>query len=113
MMQLADEPAADTRFTLMKLPAEIRRRVYQQYFNNLFANQEKKMIIAPRKTVSGCNCMPHDKTSAWAIDLKLARTSKTVKAEVLACWFESQTFHFACGCELSESPPPSLSAHAD
>lgn len=104
-----DEAASDNRLPLMKLPPEVRRRVYQQYFKVLPTTNRyghdvyPNRIIIYKKTVSECHCLPIDsRKTASVVDLSLAFTSKVVKDEVLAAWFESQTFYFTCGCELSE-----------
>lgn len=100
MASFVDEPDADKRFSLMKLPFEIRRRVFQQYFQGLLFFRTN--IIIPRKKKVLCNCLPLDRTICRPFDMKLAFTSKAVNHEVLSAFVETYTFHFGCGCELSE-----------
>lgn len=95
-----DEPVADKRFPLMRLPSEIRRRVYQQYFHRLVWFPFK--IIVPYKKRVWCGCLPLERKICRQLSIDLAFTSKAVKDEVLAAFMELHTFHFGCGCELSE-----------
>lgn len=87
----------------MKLPPEVRRCVYKHYINGLFSYHWPNRAIISKKTVVGCHCLPFEsRKTATAIRLQLACTSTVVKDELLAAWFDGQTFHFTCGCELSE-----------
>lgn len=109
MTSTIDQPATANPFPLMRLPPEVRRRIYHQYFQPLPITDRYGWDISPprmiiyKNIVSGCPCLPIETRKTGSdVDLALAFTSKTVKDEVLAAWFESQTFHITCGCELSE-----------
>lgn len=99
----ADEPGPEKRLPLMKLPPEVRKCIYSHYINSLFSDQRPNRVIISKKAVIGCHCLPFEsKKAAPVIRLQLALTSKTVKDELLAAWFDGQIFHFTCGCELSK-----------
>lgn len=95
-----DEPVINKRFPLMRLPVEIRRRVYQQYFQGLLWYPDK-ILIPPNKDLN-CRCLPLERRMCHRFDIELALTCKALKDEVLAAFFEAHMFQFACGCELSE-----------
>lgn len=88
----------------MKLPPEVRRGVYRHYINGLFPNPYTyRRVIISKKPVEGCLCPTSEfKRTAAVIRPQLAYTSKVVKDEFLAAWFKEHTFHFTCGCELSQ-----------
>ncbi|KAF3770119.1 hypothetical protein M406DRAFT_247134 [Cryphonectria parasitica EP155] len=95
----------------MKLPLEVRRRIYLGYFSNLFRYHEDTHILICRHDVSKCRCLRHDNSLSHAVDLQLARVSRTLRDEVLACWYETQKFYVNCGCELKELLTTNASLH--
>lgn len=105
MASTTDEPASDRRLPLMRLPVEVRRGVYKHYFRSLFPLSQvfSSSRVICKTTVAGCRCLPSQiRPLAHKINIELAFTSKAIKNEVLAAFFETHTFHFTCGCELGE-----------
>lgn len=108
ILLVVDEPSPEKRFPLLKLPLEIRHRVYEQYFRSLYYQKSGGILIACQTGFS-CSCLPLE-SRTWSkvhrpINIDLALTSKSMKDEVLAAWFREHTLHVACGCELSEHCP--------
>ncbi|KUI54428.1 hypothetical protein VP1G_01700 [Cytospora mali] len=100
-----DEPRQETFFPFMRLPPEIRRRVYQFYFGNLFTSDEPGSVVIIANAKARCQCPPHESRRTMAaprIKMPLCYAARLIKDEVLAAWFESQLFHFACCCELND-----------
>lgn len=90
----------------MKFPAEIRRRIYQYYFNDLFlVSRWKQPGTIILKRPHNCICAPHQSYTHGLVrplQMPLISTCSQIKNEALAMWFADNVFHFACGCELSE-----------
>ncbi|KAL1880696.1 hypothetical protein Daus18300_001310 [Diaporthe australafricana] len=107
MLNLANEPNQGTVLPFLKFPAEIRRNVYQFYFNNFFTSRPEHQSAAVVKLRShNCSCLAHNSIRlglARPLRMQLITTNKQIKDEALAMWFQSYVFHFACGCELKHS----------
>ncbi|KAJ0118472.1 hypothetical protein J7T55_009255 [Diaporthe amygdali] len=109
MLNLANESKQGTILPFMKFPAEIRRSVYQYYFNNLFTSHRQHQhntITIIRQRPHNCICLGHQSYQtglARRLQMDLIITCTQIKDEVLALWFEGYVFHFACGCELKSS----------
>lgn len=89
----------------MQLPAELRQHVYRSYIRDLFAPDRPGPAVIIAGAGSSCPCPPNESQrtrTAASIGMSLCRTSRAIKDEILAVWYESQVFHFACCCELSE-----------
>ncbi|ROW12305.1 hypothetical protein VMCG_00283 [Cytospora schulzeri] len=105
LLKFANEPKKETSFPFMRLPAEIRQRVYKFYFLNLFTSDEPGKSVIICNTRTGCLCPPHESfrtKSAFPIKMHLCFVSGDIKDELLAQWYKTQRFHFACCCELNE-----------
>ncbi|KUI65039.1 hypothetical protein VM1G_00530 [Cytospora mali] len=105
MLKLANEPRQETFFPFLRLPPEIRRRVYQFYFCTLFTSDEPGSVVIIANAKARCQCPPHESRRTMAaprIKMPLCYAARLIKDEVLAAWFESQLFHFACCCELND-----------
>lgn len=91
-------------FPFFKLPLELRRRVYEQHINDLLPESWSGAMRPCTRPSCGCLRVAKANTEQpEVLQLTLARTSRAVKNEFLATWFESQYFSFRCGCELRES----------
>lgn len=104
MASIIEKPASSHRLPLMKLPAEVRRGVYKHYLSSFikYSDANYPKIIC-KTSVAGCGCLPfQNRPTARKINIDLALTSKAVKKEVMAAFFEGHTFHFTCGCELGK-----------
>lgn len=89
----------------MRLPAEIRQRIYKFYFRSLFTLDKPGTAVIIPNTRSSCSCPPHENWRtrfAPRISMPLCHAARVIKDEVLAAWYESQMFHFACCCDLSK-----------
>ncbi|ROW14399.1 hypothetical protein VPNG_03978 [Cytospora leucostoma] len=105
MLALANQPKKEDSFPIMRLPLELRQRVYKFYFRGLFtkARPDPVVIIPYRKSI--CPCPPHENQRtdrARQLDMPLCRVSKPIRDEALQAWFEAQDFDFACCCQLND-----------
>lgn len=108
--QTTDQPKKENPFHFMRLPPEIRQRVYKFYFSGLFktglfmTEPTSPVAIIPH-IMSRCICPPHESQrieTAQHLAMPLCRVSRPIRDEALRVWFETQEFNFACCCELSE-----------
>lgn len=90
-------------FPFMKLPLELRHRVYKHYIANLFDNGEAIHLRAFKGPV--CGCPDYWKAPKYPVllHLNLCWTCKQISDEFLATWFKDKTIFFHCSCELRES----------
>lgn len=89
----------------LKFPAEIRRSVYQYYFNDLLLDSSWEGVSIIRKTPHDCVCASHKSHTmrqSRPLDMPIISTCSQIKEESLEEWFKHPVFCFACGCELSE-----------
>lgn len=86
-------------FNLTKLPAEVRKLVYDKYFEKLFGPGKRTMMSGRKK--AGCGCALGTPSHELATtNIPLARTSRTLKNEVLTAFFEKYVFAFNCACDM-------------
>ncbi|KAJ3578136.1 hypothetical protein NPX13_g2432 [Xylaria arbuscula] len=101
MLEIADTPPQDVGFPgFLKLPREIRDRIYDIYLNS----SPKAAAIIPHPKKDNCACAPHEPPpylKFHKMQMDLAFTSKQVSAEVLIKFYRRRTFHFPCACEMN------------
>ncbi|KAI0105446.1 hypothetical protein GGR51DRAFT_188717 [Nemania sp. FL0031] len=100
MLEIADKPPQDVGFPgFVKLPPEIRNRIYNIYLNNDV--DQPNIIPHPKK--EHCGCAPHEPPAHerfTKVDMELALASKAISGELLDCFYRKRTFHFPCSCEM-------------
>ncbi|KAK0621433.1 hypothetical protein B0T17DRAFT_591324 [Bombardia bombarda] len=102
ILTAADKPPIMSGFPLMKLPAEIRRKVYTQYAEKL-VSRAGGVVSFPKK--SNCHCSgytPPTYCQSRRVDMALAQTCSKVKNEFLDFFYQKAPLHFTCSCELRD-----------
>lgn len=101
-----DEPQTERHFSLKRLPIEIRRRVYGQYFQGVFRVEGKAGIVISVKKALLCSCLSpegrYSPQNMTILNISLAFTCKALHQEVLTHWYQTHMFYFGCGCDLSK-----------
>ncbi|KAI1743986.1 hypothetical protein F4680DRAFT_408095 [Xylaria scruposa] len=100
MLEIADKQPKDSGFPgFLKLPPEIRNRIYDVYlYNHKWAPS-----IIPKSKKGNCSCGPHEPPQYEKfppVDVALGFTSKHISNEFLSCFYHKQRFHFSCACEM-------------
>ncbi|KAJ8126550.1 hypothetical protein O1611_g7088 [Lasiodiplodia mahajangana] len=100
MLEIANNPPQEIGFPgFVKLPPEIRDRIYNIYLGN--GGDAPNIIPHPKKQT--CVCAQHEPPlheRFTKVDLELAFTSKAISAELLNCFYRKRVFHFPCSCEM-------------
>ncbi|KAI8944204.1 hypothetical protein F4801DRAFT_239830 [Xylaria longipes] len=100
MLEIADKPPQDTGFPgFLKLPPEIRNRIYDIYMRN----HKGAPGIIPEPKKGNCPCAPHEPPpyeKFSPVDMALGFTSKHISNEFLSCFYHKRRFHFPCACEM-------------
>ncbi|KAI0481567.1 hypothetical protein F4859DRAFT_512709 [Xylaria cf. heliscus] len=100
ILEIADKPPKDTGFPgFVKLPPEIRNRIYDIYLRN----KKGAPTIIPEPKKGNCSCAPHEPPpyeKYSSVDIALGFTSKRISNEVLGCFYHKRRFHFPCACEM-------------
>ncbi|KAI0544563.1 hypothetical protein F4679DRAFT_576741 [Xylaria curta] len=100
MLEIADKQPKDSGFPgFLKLPPEIRNRIYDMYLHN----HKKALGIIPVPKKGNCSCAPHEPPpyeKFVSVDVALGFTSKHISNEFLSCFYHKQRFHFPCACEM-------------
>lgn len=86
-------------FPFFKLPAEIRTRIYDAYFEGQF-NGEEKILCQWMWPACYDSCPPRT-DSVRPISTNLARTSTRVRDEVLPVFYTKHILSFNCSCTMS------------
>jgi len=83
----------------MKLPFELRRRVYIHHTGSLMARIPSGGLISFPK-VSKCECFGSVSTTPQPIEMPLARLCKELRREYLYFFYFRFPLYFTCTCEL-------------
>ncbi|KAI0512625.1 hypothetical protein F5B22DRAFT_657736 [Xylaria bambusicola] len=101
MLEIADRPPQEVGFPgFLKLPREIRDRIYDLYLKN----HRGAPYLIPHPKSGSCACAPHEShpySRFNPVQLALGRTSKQVSNELLTCFYRKRTFYFPCACEMN------------
>lgn len=96
-----ETPTAIKAFPFMKLPPEVRENVYGWYLN---VNTMGFVGAVTARKQTKCFCPAYTTppyVNPSTINLALARTSTTVRDELLKFFYRRFSLHFTCGCEMS------------
>ncbi|KAH9884613.1 hypothetical protein F4778DRAFT_762866 [Xylariomycetidae sp. FL2044] len=101
MIRIADKaPAIEGFPSFLRLPIEIRHRIYNLHF----ANELGCEAIQPLHKLGSCDCPTNEAPPREPYKLKnmsLAYTSKRMRDEVLSYFYRNQTLFFFCACEMN------------
>ncbi|KAK7751631.1 hypothetical protein SLS62_006457 [Diatrype stigma] len=109
MLSIADESVGNVGFPFMRLPREIRERIYkfamvEPDFGSDYKGDSLSGVFYPARKGSDCNCPPHDKDFRWqrsyTMPMPLALVSKAVSQEFLRAFFRNNPIEFACACSM-------------
>ncbi|KAK9414134.1 hypothetical protein SUNI508_02233 [Seiridium unicorne] len=94
----ADKPTPLAGFpSFLKLPNEIRFRIYDFYLNPNPLN----VAMMPYKKQGHCRCAAHNLPAPYAKrNISLALASRQMRDEVLAYFYKDKTIFFSCACEM-------------
>lgn len=103
-----EAPVNADQFPFLKLPLELRDRVYKHYTADLDTSWYRKDVHLHSFNRPGCDCPDYwnCRESAKPLRLSLCWTCKTISDEFLATFYKNKTIYFGCGCELREPPFP-------
>lgn len=97
----ADRKPSTDGFPFMRLPAEIRRKVFSLIIDNIFRTQA--ILPAGNKT-AGCKCPRFERDNTFQTiqmrDLPCLFGSNAMTAEFFRVFYREKTFRFRCPCEL-------------
>ncbi|KAI1752329.1 hypothetical protein F4782DRAFT_546969 [Xylaria castorea] len=101
MLEIADKPPKDAGFPgFLKLPPEIRNRIYEIYLYN----HDRTSTIIPEPKKGNCSCAPHEPPPPYekflSVDMALGFTSKHISNEFLSCFYHKRRLYFPCACEM-------------
>ncbi|KAI2642861.1 hypothetical protein GGS21DRAFT_196273 [Xylaria nigripes] len=100
MLEIAAKPPKEVGFHyFMKLPREVRDRVYYFYLGHSVGSG----AVIPKSKRSHCPCAPHNAPqydTYEPINMNLMLASKTIGQEVLINFYNNRLIHFACACEM-------------
>ncbi|KAK0722778.1 hypothetical protein B0T26DRAFT_674441 [Lasiosphaeria miniovina] len=97
ILGLADRPPSVEGFPFLKLPAEVRRNVYE----HLTPKSTSGIVATPKK--SRCSCAAYTPPAFWPVrplDMALAQASSKLRDEFFGFIYARYSFHFTCTCDL-------------
>ncbi|KAH8673974.1 hypothetical protein BX600DRAFT_509190 [Xylariales sp. PMI_506] len=101
IVSIADKPLPSVGFpNFLKLPIEIRHRIYRYYFNL----NKPKTIMVPYAKRAKCQCDTHESYEFYDYhntNMNLAFASKQMRDEVLGYFYNRYYVYFCCTCEMA------------
>ncbi|TFB06453.1 hypothetical protein CCMA1212_001589 [Trichoderma ghanense] len=101
LLEIADRKPSTDGFPFMRLPAEIRRKVFSLIIDNIFRTQA--ILPASNKT-PGCKCPRFERDNTFQTiqmrDLPCLFGSNSMTAEFFRVFYREKSFRFRCPCEL-------------
>ncbi|KAK1241711.1 hypothetical protein MKX07_007534 [Trichoderma sp. CBMAI-0711] len=101
LLEIADRKPSTDGFPFMRLPAEIRRKVFSLIIDNIFRTQA--ILPAGNKT-PGCKCPRFERDNTFQTiqmrDLPCLFGSNSMTGEFFRVFYREKTFRFRCPCEL-------------
>ncbi|KAH0499489.1 hypothetical protein TgHK011_006683 [Trichoderma gracile] len=101
LLEIADRKPSTDGFPFMRLPAEIRRKVFSLIIDNIFRTQA--ILPAGNKT-PGCKCPRFERDNTFQTiqmrDLPCLFGSNSMTGEFFRVFYREKSFRFRCPCEL-------------
>ncbi|KAL7941719.1 hypothetical protein V8C42DRAFT_334614 [Trichoderma barbatum] len=101
LLEIADRRPPLEGFHFMRLPVEIRERVFRLMIDNIF--RTKSILPASNKN-GNCKCPRFDRDNTFQTsqmkDLASIFGSNIITLEFFRVFFRTKTFRFRCPCEL-------------